>query len=275
MGRRLGFLLLSLLLMCGVAVSQQTQDDTQTADAPVANPGRPTVSTPATLTPVGYLQFESGALGATDSPGLDSQVSFNEVIKYSPLRWLQLLVSAQPFAHTRDSGQTANDAGDVDLGLQVVAHHGEGANPTVAFSYFGRVYEGAAPDLDIASFKNSAFLLISGDVKGFHYDTNYIFNELTDARVRRAAFGQTLSVSHALHGNFGITGELWHFTQPFLRGNAVANLWALNYNASKTLVFDCGLQHGLTHTSTQWEAFAGFTYLLPHKIAFANANRKH
>jgi hypothetical protein len=29
-----------------------------------ANPGRPTVSTPATLTPPGYLQFETGSLGA-------------------------------------------------------------------------------------------------------------------------------------------------------------------------------------------------------------------
>jgi hypothetical protein len=190
-GWRPCFLLLSLLLTCSFAVSQGPQADTQTAsptNAPVANPARPTVSTPATLTPVGYLQFETGALGAADSPGLDSQFSFNEVIKCSPLRWLELVASAQPFAHSQISRQAQNNPGDVDLGVQVVAHQGEGANPTVAFSYFGRVYEGAAPDLDIASFRNSAFLLISGDIKGFHYDTNYNFNELTEAGVLRAAF---------------------------------------------------------------------------------------
>ena len=33
-------------------------------ELPAANPGRPTVSTPATLTPVGYLQFENGGLFA-------------------------------------------------------------------------------------------------------------------------------------------------------------------------------------------------------------------
>jgi hypothetical protein len=38
------------------------------ADVPAANPGRPTVSTPATLTPVGYLQFETGGLYAQISP---------------------------------------------------------------------------------------------------------------------------------------------------------------------------------------------------------------
>jgi hypothetical protein len=38
-----------------------------TPSAPEANPGRPTVSAPATLTPVGYLQFENGVLFAEDS----------------------------------------------------------------------------------------------------------------------------------------------------------------------------------------------------------------
>ena len=40
---------------------------TPSPDAPVANPARPTVSTPATLTPVGYLQFETGILACTGS----------------------------------------------------------------------------------------------------------------------------------------------------------------------------------------------------------------
>ena len=43
------------------------QQDVQ-QDEPEANPARPTVSNPATLIPVGYLQFETGTLGATDSP---------------------------------------------------------------------------------------------------------------------------------------------------------------------------------------------------------------
>ena len=88
--------------------------------------------------------------------------------------------------------------------------------PTIAMSYFGRVYSGDAPDLDIGSFKNSVLLLVSADVKGFHYDTNYIFDEVVNGAVRRAQFGQTLSVSHPLGKKFGISGEIWHYTQPFL-----------------------------------------------------------
>jgi hypothetical protein len=38
------------------------------SEVPEANPARPTVSTPATLTPAGYLQFENGGLFAAHSP---------------------------------------------------------------------------------------------------------------------------------------------------------------------------------------------------------------
>jgi hypothetical protein len=64
----------------------------------------------------------------------------------------------------------------------------------------------------------------------------------------------------------GLSGEIWHFTQPFLSSHAVGNLWALNYNPRKNLVFNFGFNPGLTGTSARWEGFAGFTSLLPHRI---------
>ena len=259
--RLLSFPVMFLFAALTPAGAQQIQPG-----GPEANPGRPTVSTPATLTPTGYFQFETGLLNGWDSPGLSSQSSINEVIKFSVARRLELLFSTQPYAHSHATGEPANAAGDVDLGFQAMVHEGEGARPTIAFGYFGRVYSGDAPNLDIGSFKNSALFLISADVKGFHYDTDYVFNEVVDGSIRRAEFGQTLSVSHALAGRFAITGEIWHFTQPFLRSNAVGNLWALSYSARRTLVFDGGFDRGLTSTSTRWELFAGFTYLLPHRL---------
>ncbi|MGC2110674.1 MAG: hypothetical protein WA655_14225 [Candidatus Korobacteraceae bacterium] len=253
----------AVLIAAQQPASKTQQDPTQ--QVPEANPGRPTVATPATLTPTGYFQFESGVLAAWHSPGLSSQQDLNEVIKFSVSNRFELLAGASPFVHT-SGASPANGSGDVDLGIQAVIHHGEGANPTVALAYFGRVYDGGTPDLDVGSFENSTLLLISADVKGFHYDTNYFFNEVVQNPVRRLQSGQTLSVSHSLKGKFGLAGEIWHFTQPFLRGNAVGNLWALNYNARKNLVFDCGFDRGLTSTSTRWEVVAGFTYLLPHKL---------
>lgn len=248
-----------IILLSRAALPQQP------SELPTADPARPTVSTPATLPPVGYLQFETGFLQAWDSPEVSSQSSINEVMKIAVCRRLQLQALFEPYAHSRVSEQNSGATGDIILGAQGVLHKGEGAKPTVALGYLRRVYGGDAPDLDIGSFQNSAEILISADVKGFHYDTNYIFNEVIDS-THRAQFGQTLSISHGLKGKFGLSGEIWHITQPFLKGNAVGNLWALSYSPQSNWVLDGGFDHGLTSTSTQWAVFFGFTYLLPKKI---------
>lgn len=267
---------LLLLLLMAVAVPAAAQDDAgapkgpaqaSQPDEPEANPGRPTVSTPATLTPVGYFQFETGYLGAWHSSEFSSQSSLNETAKFSVTPRIELLAASQPFARSRAEEKAAWGTGDVALGVQGVVLQGEGARPTVALSYFHRAYGGDAPDIDIGSARNSVLILASADWKGFHYDTNFIFNEVIDSGIHRAQFGQTLSVSHSLPKKFGISGEIWHFTQPFLRGNAVGNLWALNYNLRSNLVLDGGFNRGLTGTSTRWEVFFGFTYLLPHKLS--------
>jgi len=132
--------------------------------------------------------------------------------------------------------------------------------------FFHRVYDGGAPEVDFGSPTNSFLVLASADVKGFHYDANALFNELSEGPVRRAQFGQTLSVSHHLVGKASLSGEIWHFTQPFLRAHAVGSLWAVGFNARKTLVFDACFDQGLKSTSTRGEAFVGFMYLLPHRL---------
>jgi hypothetical protein len=231
-----------------------------------ANPGRPTVSTPATLTPVGYLQFETGFLPAFQSPEFSSRYSLTEAIKLAVAPRLEFLVLAEPIAHFTAEGTTANRVADIFVGAQFVLYHGEGSKPTLAVSYFHRVYNGGAPEFDLGSPINSVLILASADVKGFHYDANAFFTELDQAPVSRGQFGQSLTISHPLPHRLTLSGEIWHFTQPFLNSNAVGNLWAISYSARKTLVFDAGFNRGLTGTSTTWEAFVGFTYLLPHRL---------
>lgn len=240
----------------------------QTQSVPEANPARPTVSTPATLTPVGYLQFESGVLYADASPEFSTQFSINQVTKLTVAPRLQFLGLFSPLANTRgaDGGiGDGNQPGGIAAGVQAVVLPGNGAKPTISLSYAHTLYAGSAPDIDIGSFDQSATFLWSEDLGGFHFDVNGIFNQQSQGDVRRGQFGQTMSISHPL-GPFTMAGELWHFTQPIARGNAVGNLWALSYAARKNLVIDAGFNHGLTSSSTQWEGFGGFTYLLPHRL---------
>ncbi len=233
---------------------------------PTANPGRPTVATPATITPVGYLQFETGFLGANHSPEFSSRYSLTEVVKLSVASRLELLAPMEPVVRYNANGIAGSAVGDLYWGAQGVFYNGEGAKPTLAVSYFYHVYDDGAPSFDIGSPTNAIELLASGDLKKFHFDANVFFTELVQDSVHRAQFGQTLSVSYPITQKFELTGELWHFTQPFLQSNAIGNLWALSYAPRKNLVLDVGFNRGLTGTSTRWEVLAGFTYLLPHRL---------
>lgn len=254
--------LLAGLLLGGLVRSSAAQSGS-TSSTPEANPARPTVSTPATLTPVGYLQFETGLLFAATSPEFSTQLSMNQVTKLTVHPRLQFLLLSQPFARSRVDGQTATAAGDIQAGAQLVLVPGGASKPTVAVSYIRRVYSGAAPNIDIGTLKQSVTLLVSGDAGGFHADTNAIITEQDDGSMSRTQFGQTLSISHPV-GKFTIAGEIWHFSQPLLNSQTTGNLWAVSYPVRKNLVLDAGFNRGLTKTSTRWEVFAGFTYLLPH-----------
>src|ERR1700690_261658 len=67
---------------------------------PEANPARPTVSTPATLAPVGYLQFETGSLGATTSPEFGTRIGINQVTKLAVTPRVELFVQTEPYVHS-------------------------------------------------------------------------------------------------------------------------------------------------------------------------------
>jgi len=257
--------ILGVLVTC-VALVPRSLAQPGTPSEPAANPARPTVSTPATLTPVGYLQFETGVLGARDSLGFSSRYGINEVIKLSVVSRLEFLAASEPVAHSDFGGRNSNDAGDVFLGVQAIVMPGEGTKPTLAVSYLHHVYAGGASDFDVGTPENSFIVLGSADVRGFHYDANAIFNQVSNASVKKAQLGQSLSISHTLAGPLSISGEVWHFNQPFAHGHAVGSLWALGYSVHRNLVLDAGFNRGITSTSTRWEAFAGFTYLLPHRL---------
>lgn len=262
--------LFAVLVGCVSCMAQQTDNKNSSQPAnqeePEANPGRPTVSTPATLTPVGYFQFETGILGAQHSEEFADRTAINEVIKFTVAKRLELLVQSEPAVFSDLGDQHSRDVGGVSLGVQAVLIPGNERRPTLSVSYFRTVYDGTAPDLDIGSSRNSALFLLSTDVHKWHIDTNYFFNEQIDNSVRRAQFGQTLSVAHPIAGKLQWTGELWHFTQPFLNGHAAGFLTGPAYSVTPRLVLDIGFNRGLTSTSTHWEFFSGFTYLLPKKL---------
>lgn len=260
-GVRLGVL---VTLIVGTIAAQAQAADTS---IPEANPARPTVSTPATLTPAGYLQFENGTLFATNSPEFTNRLGVNQVTKLSLNTRVQLIAFFEPLTHSTGAQVSGNRPGEVFTGIQAVILTGEGSRPTVSGQYVRRLYASPAPELDLGTFVQSATLLLSDDIAGFHIDTNALLMEQQDdtTKARRLQFAQTLSISHPI-GKITLSGEIWHFAQPLTNSYAVGNLWCGAYSLRKNLVIDAGFDHGFTRTSTDWEGFAGFTYVLPHRL---------
>src|SRR5215475_10010224 len=234
--------ILALIAAKACVAQDKPQAEANSGDElPEANPGRPTVSTPATLTPVGYLQIEAGVIGAERSGEFANRTGFNAVVKLSLTRRIELMALTEPIVVSDQGNTTDTSPGDVFAGLQALIHQGEGMRPTVSAGYFRRLYSGPAPDFDIGSNLQGALILASFDLRKFHFDTNAIITEqISDTGAHRAQFGQTLSVSHPLVRRFGLTGEIWHFSQPLINSNAAGLLLAPTYTVNRFLVIDAG-----------------------------------
>jgi hypothetical protein len=255
--RRLLAAILVSLSAARVSGRPNAEDET-----PEPNPGRPTVSTPATLSPTSYLQLETGLFFAHGSPGVANRLSLTHVVKLSVDRRVELLLVGEPVVTATGGG---THEGDLFAGVQLVALSVQNG-PTVAVSYLRQLHESPAPDFDIGSFRQAGLLLVSSDFLGFHCDANAFLLEETEGSERATQSGGSLSVSHPA-GRATISGELWRFTQPLQGGNFAAGmLLGASYPARRNVVLDFAVNHGLTRTSTKWEILAGFTYLLPQKL---------
>ncbi len=158
--------------MLGVFYVQSSTAQSGPPAEPEANPGRPTVSTPATLTPVGYLQFENGTLFANDSTEFSRRFGASQVTKPALLPRLELFLQGEPLAVSRSASQIAAHEGEVFAGVQGVLFSGAGSRPSVSVSYVLRLHISAAPELDIGTFRQSGSILLSDNLLGFHFDAN-------------------------------------------------------------------------------------------------------
>ena len=230
-----------------------------------ANPGRPSMSASALLTPIGYAQLENGVLYAAGSAEFTSRSAAEETVRITVTPRVQFILGSEPIANSLVVDQNLIQQGDVTGGTQVVLMPGQAAKPTISVSYLRLLRSGEATNLDIGGFTNSALILASNDMGHFHVDVNGFLNE-TAGRIRRAQFGQALAVTHPLVQKLSGTAELRHFSEPLNTGDGLSAMFAFAYSVRSPLVLDAGVARGFTGTSTTWQISSGVTYVLPHKI---------
>ena len=88
-------------------------------------------------------------------------------------------MQSEPLVIGQSKDQTVVHEGDVFAGLQSVLFAGDESRPTVSISYVRRVHTGVAPELDVGTFRQSTSILLSEDIKGFHFDTNVASQRFT------------------------------------------------------------------------------------------------
>ena len=160
------------------------------------------------------LQFETGILAAWNSPGVISQTSINEVIKYSAVTRIQILASSEPYAHSHAPGQPTNASGDVDLGVQGWFIRVKALIPTVAVSVILAGF--MSGDSSRPGHRElHEFRLASGQRRcerlSLRHELHLQMKWWTTI-VRRAQLWARLFPFHIrLRAKFGLTGEIWHF----------------------------------------------------------------
>jgi hypothetical protein len=165
-----GALLAALTIAVHGQVAPDPKDPDPTNDSVQANPGRPTISTPATLSPVGHVQLETGALGAEKSAEFSNRTAIETVLKLSVTQRFEFVAVTEPGVISNLGAKGDAEPGEVFAGLQALVHRGEHASPTISVSYFRRLYASPAPELDVGTNRQSALLLVSFDLGQFHFD---------------------------------------------------------------------------------------------------------
>ena len=251
-GARLaGLALMALLPLKGLAQDDEIH----------VNPNRPTFATPASTTEVGVAELEFGLQHnrARDGSGLSS----------SPYL---LKLGLSPRFELRLGGngllrQTSSDAdpgvgyGDTTLGGQwtYLKNGPLGFDEAVQFTV---KLPTANEDKGFGSGEGdrTLMLILSRDFGAYHADINGLETWLGQGNgkeERQAAF--TISVSRTLNSRWSITAEVYSVASTSSSPLIVSNLWCAALKVSPNLIFDGGVDIGLSHGAQKVSVFAGFT----------------
>jgi hypothetical protein len=228
-----------------------------------ANPNRPTVADPADITQIGVVEMEFGWSRTWQQHDVQ-ETDIGNLLKYAMLcnleiRWNSTIVTGQRVASASQYG-----VGDNLIGAQWRIVHQSRTFPTLAVSYAAKIpTASSAKGLGTGKTDHTFKFLASRDLSGFHFDFNtaYILSGRTQSDVYDHNFLVTLSGAHKIRGSLGITGEVYGYTR--LNRDTpsyTSNLWALTFTATPRLVFDSGIDVGLTSGAPHKTIFAGFTY---------------
>lgn len=231
----------------------------------VAAPSRPNYTNSADILQEGVTEFEYGYSHAWNGAG-GTQTDLPALLRFAPTCNLEVRIGSDNLTQLSQGGQTNSGLGDSWFTTQYQFWRQTPKSPSMAFAYgikfpiansseglgTGRIDHQITFLADKAAGKTSvafnAIYTLAGRTTASGFDRNKFFS---------AAF------SRPLHGPIGITGELYGATQLNAQTPGYAGtLWALTYNRTPRLVFDAGIDKGLTAGLPHQRVVFGVSYAI-------------
>ncbi len=260
------FLKPQALIFVVLAALSYTTAIAQTAadDQPSVTPYRPSVSTPAALSAVGWLELEAGVQYAR-AGGSERRDSLPYTLKLAFTPDWGVRVGGDAWVRQTDEvGQRLSGSGDGSVVLKRrfaindASAFGLEAGATLPVGRHGISSEKSDYSLNIIYSAD-----LGANWGNWHTDLNLVSTRIgaVDIGVSRAQTLWAASLSKSLDAQWGIVGEL-SGTHQHGAGASSEALFAASYNISKSLALDAGVARSIRAGVSDRSVFAGFTVLL-------------
>ena len=242
----------------------------------VTIPSRPSFSNGAATTQCGVAEVEYGwnyqwPGGGTHQDSLSGGLRFGITPK------LDFHYSSDSFLDVYDGKESERGFGDSWLGLKYRFFERPSRGLALSILYMAKIPSASEEDaLGTGEVDHSISLLASKDVSRLHFDFNAIeYLGGRDSGPRLDHCTQfALSASAPLHGPWGAIVEGYGSTE--LNSDVpsfASGMLGLTYQVNRRLVFDGGLDLGLTHGSPNKRAYVGVTYAITNLYAWLARER--
>lgn len=224
-----------VLLLISMIVSTLSNQSAFADSDLQANPYRPSVGSPATLSTPNHFEVEFGVANANTS-GMNDKTS-PLLIKYAFSNSIGISLGLNPFTQVNTDNGRSSGYGDGSFTLKF-------AQPVSDTFVIGEELSTTLPiaDHNLGSHRanQTLNLIASNDFQGFHSDVNVNLTHIGDQQdngVSQQLFGWSAGISHPLTQKVGGGLELSGNEQQGTN-STTQTLEYLNYNYSNKTVFD-------------------------------------
>jgi hypothetical protein len=252
-------------LFLGSWGTARAQCPAESADRIIAaSPTRPVITDGADVIQTGVVELESGWASGWPGGGV-RQDSFGSLYKIGLFCNFEFRVSTNAFqGQTNPNGSGVSGMGDVWYSGQYRFVTQHKSVPSLAVIYAAKEPAASAAKGLGSGQMDHIVALAAGKPFGKTF-ASFEMKEILSGRQGTSGFDKnseiSLNLARPVSRRLGIIGELYGDTQKNAATPGFAsNLWALQYSPNARLIFDAGVDIGITNGAPHKRVFAGVSY---------------